>query len=439
LSSSRPFAGLEPVALTSATRDQVLLRAATDHFVLAHSHEPDAIRQYEELATHYLPRTTIADRIYVSERLATRADAPVGVVRLLARDIIAVAAPVLLRSKALTTLDLLMVISGTSLEHHRLLAQRDTLADEVVTALRLKNETGTLNILRARGLIPDAGVTVEIPRADPARPIAPEPAKPAAPARAPLTQAPLTEAGLAEPALPAVEAALVSAIEAEIARPLAETPASPVAATPAPAAPPAPVLPISAPPPARKSPGEEFLALDRPARLKIIAETAGSKVQTPHWSSPRKLERLVKTTFRRSQIKGYVRGRMRAELVEALSDGLGLAPDFVTACLDDRSGEPMVLLARAMGLNQADGKDLLLLVNPAIGHSVPDFIRLADLHDAMEPEVAETIVAVWRGDNVAPPQRLGVVSNAPGVRRPAIAAEGGRTIDIATERGKASA
>ncbi|MCC6983752.1 MAG: DUF2336 domain-containing protein [Bauldia sp.] len=427
MSSSRPFAGLEPVALTSATRDQVLLRAATDHFMLAHTHEPDAIRQYEELATHYLPRTTIADRIYVSERLATRADAPVGVVRILARDIIAVAAPVLLRSKALTTLDLLTVISGTSLEHHRLLAQRDTLPDEVVTALRLKNETGTLNILRARGIIPDTRAKAEAPRAEaePAKPAKTAAAKPLAKAEAKPDLAPAS----AESAK--VEAVLASAIEAEIA--------APIVATPAPAAPPAAPLPITAPPPARKSPGEQFLALDRAARLAIIAETAGGKLPSAHWSSPRKLERLVKTTFRRSQIKGYVRARMRPELIEALSDGLGLAPDFVAACLDDRSGEPMVLLARAMGLNQADGKDLLLLVNPAIGHSVPDFIRLADLHDAMEPEVAEAIVAVWRGETVSAPQHLGVVSNAPGARRPAIAAEGGRAVDKGTERGKASA
>ena len=423
MSSSRPFAGLEPVALTSATRDQVLLRAATDHFTLGLAHEPDAIRQYEELATHYLPRTTIADRVYVSERLATRTDAPVAVVRILARDIIAVAAPVLLRSKALTTLDLLMVVSGTSLEHHRLLAQRDTLSEEVITALRLKNESGTLNILRARGLIPDGKAKAAAPRASEAtKPIvtATEPAKAEAAAE-PTAQEKLEAAK--------VEDVLATAIAVEIAKPDVAEPITAIQ----------PIAPVAEAPPAKKSPGEEFLALDRAERLKIIAETAGGRLPSAHWSAPRKLERLVKTTFRRSQIKGFVRERKRPELVEALSDGLGLPPAFITACLDDRSGEPMVLLARAMGLNQADGKDLLLLVNPSIGYSVPNFIRLADLHDAMEPEVAEAIIAGWRGETVGAPQHLGVVSNAPGARRPAIAAEASRSADSAAERGKASA
>lgn len=425
MSSSRPFAGLEPVALSSATRDQVLLRAATDHFMLAHSHEPDAVRQYEELATHYLPRTTIADRVYVSERLATRKDAPVSVVRLLARDIIAVAAPVLLRSKVLTTLDLLMVISGTSLEHHRLLAQRDTLPDEVITALRLKNELGTLNILRARGMVPEARKTEPQRPSEIVRPAIPTVAEPAKP----------------EIAKPSIE---VKAEIAKVEATLASAVASAVAAAPAPVAASAlpPVVRIAAvadPTPVRRGPGDDFLALDRTGRLKVIAETAeGGRLAPAHWSSPRKLERLVKTTFRRSQIKGLVRARKRPELVEALSDGLGLEPDFVTACLDDRSGEPLVLLARAMGLNQADGKDLLLLVNPVIGHSVKDFIRLADLHDAMEPEIAEAIVAVWRGDTLGAPQHLGVISNAPGARRSGIAAETARPAEIA-ERNKASA
>ncbi len=427
MSSSRPFAGLEPIALSSATRDQVLLRAATDHFMLAHSHEPGGVRQYEELATHYLPRTTIADRIYVSERLATRKDAPVSVVRLLARDIIAVAAPVLLRSKVLTTLDLLMVISGASLEHHRLLAQRDTLPDEVITALRLKNELGTLNILRARGMVPEARKAEPPSPSEIVRPVIPTVAEPARPeiAKPPIE----IKAGIAK-----VEASLANAVASAITA--APTPA-PIAAPPTP-----PVVRIAAaaePPPVRKGPGDDFLALDRTGRLKIIAETAGGGRLAPaHWSSPRKLERLVKTTFRRSQIKGLVRGRKRPELVEALSDGLGLEPDFVTACLDDRSGEPLVLLARAMGLNQADGKDLLLLVNPVIGHSVKDFIRLADLHDAMEPEVAEAIVAVWRGESLSAPQHLGVISNAAGARRSGVAAEAARPAEIA-ERGKASA
>src|SRR5262249_39814674 len=83
---------------------------------------------------------------YVSERLADRRDAPPAVIRLLARDVIDVAAPVLSASPILDSLILLSTIAATGADHHRVIARRKDLPDQVKRALRL---TGDPDVLRA--------------------------------------------------------------------------------------------------------------------------------------------------------------------------------------------------------------------------------------------------------------------------------------------------
>ena len=58
---------------TEETRESNLIRATTDLYVHDGQHDRDAIRRYEALATHFLPKISDADRTYVAERLADRA------------------------------------------------------------------------------------------------------------------------------------------------------------------------------------------------------------------------------------------------------------------------------------------------------------------------------------------------------------------------------
>src|SRR6185503_11210997 len=124
-------------------RDAALLRATTELFLQELSHDRDEIRRYEELATHFLPRVSAADRAYVAERLAERSDAPTAVIRMLARDAVAIAQFVLRASPVLTSLDLLTVVAATGAEHHRLIAERKNLAADVERALRLMGDVET--------------------------------------------------------------------------------------------------------------------------------------------------------------------------------------------------------------------------------------------------------------------------------------------------------
>jgi uncharacterized protein (DUF2336 family) len=122
------------------TRDSALLRATTELFVQDLAHDEDEIRRYEELAVHFLPKVPVEVRATVAERLAICADAPRAVIRALARDVFQVAAPVIRRSPVLDSFDLLSVIAGTDVEHHRLIARRSDLDDDVKRALRLTGD-----------------------------------------------------------------------------------------------------------------------------------------------------------------------------------------------------------------------------------------------------------------------------------------------------------
>ncbi len=143
MQSRHTIDGLAELARSNQqTRDAALLRATTDLFVRDIRHDRDQIRRFEELATHFLPKVGIADRVHVADRLAACADAPQAVIRMLARDVIAVAAPVIRLSPVLEPFDLLAVIASTGVEHHRLIARRPALGDRVKRALRLTGDPG---------------------------------------------------------------------------------------------------------------------------------------------------------------------------------------------------------------------------------------------------------------------------------------------------------
>ena len=128
-------------------RDAALLRATTDLFVLDVGHNGDDLRRFEELALHFLPKVGVPDRAFVGECLARCADAPHAVVVTLARDVIAVAAPVIRHSAVLTSVDLLALIAATGADHHHAIAQRPSLPSDISYALRLAGDAETIAIL----------------------------------------------------------------------------------------------------------------------------------------------------------------------------------------------------------------------------------------------------------------------------------------------------
>ncbi len=308
------------------TRDAALLRATTELFVQDLTHDEDEIRRYEELAIHFLPKVPVEVRATVAERLAVCADAPPAVIRVLARDIYQVAAPVIRRSPVLDAFDLLGVIAATDVEHHRLIARRSGLGDDVRRALRLTGDAEVIGYL-------DNG------------------------------------------------AAMRSA-------PAEEAEAPPVAVH----------QPESPQPSRRRSRFDiwQFLDLDRPTRLRVIADIAmGPPIPRPSAVAGGNAERAFQSILSAAQIVGFARNGQVGELIAAIADGLGLNPDAVAASVHDRTGEPLAILLKALRLDDLQAQQVFLMASPA-GRDIQAFFPLTDLYAGMEHETAATLCEAWR-------------------------------------------
>jgi hypothetical protein len=86
--------------------------------------------------------------------------------------------------------------------------------------------------------------------------------------------------------------------------------------------------------------------------------------------------------------------------------------------LNDPSGEPMVVAAKATGVPIAILQRILLLVNPAVSHSVRRVYDLTDLYHSLNRGTARALLAFWRArakpDDPTPETRA-----APPHRKPA--------------------
>jgi hypothetical protein len=367
------------LALSTQNREAALLRATTDLFVHGGHHTPDEIQRFEELAIHFLPKVLVSDRAYVAESLSSRADAPPAVLRRLARDLIEVATPILKRARVLSADDLLDIVENTGPLHHRMLATRKSLPPEVEHALRAKQDAVTVALLEG----PAAA-----PRAQSA-----EPPEASLPDRAGAEAS--EESSGAEEELGAAETKIEEVAEDESAdRP--------------------PQIDL-------QDLAERFLDLDRDGRNGVLAALSDGQVRAPKLTPRQQFDIALNAAQKAGQIPGLARSKRKDALIAAFADGLSLDLDLVARMVDDPSGEPLVLLVKAIGLSDAEARQVLLLANPAIGVAVQTFFRLVDLHAAMEPQVAEAMVGAWRENEGEPAQKPHVpqFSEAEGVRRPA--------------------
>lgn len=397
------------------SRDAALLRATTELFVLEANHDADAIRRFEELATHFLARVPAADRAFVAERLSRSADAPASVLRLLGKDVPEVASPVLKRSPALGEFDLLTIIAATGTPHHRLIATRGDLSALVVGALRL---TGDAEVIARLSAYPEvltetdetAAETIEITEADesvPAEPaftvadaaaeehhdlaasegVAPSNAPSAAEAEAP-PAAPAEaadEAAEASEIAPSAEAMEIFAAVRALATSFEET-SGPDAGRPS-------RRHLADPLPASAG---AFLDLDRAGRLAVLNHLAGRPAASRGTASVLDADHAFRLALGRARLASLARQRQRDALIRTLAQGLRLDEADVTALLDDPSGEPLVVLLRGIGLSESEAQQVLMFANPVIAQGVESFDRLARLLSETPESVAGDLLALWR-------------------------------------------
>jgi hypothetical protein len=79
-----------------------------------------------------------------------------------------------------------------------------------------------------------------------------------------------------------------------------------------------------------------------------------------------------------------------------LERALGIGRELAERIARDPSGEPIVVAAKALGMNGAVLQRVLLFLNPAVGQSVERVYDLARLFDDLTPVAAERMLAIWR-------------------------------------------
>lgn len=362
------------------SRDATLLRAMAEFFVIETRHAPEALRRFEELATHYLGRVGAADRAFVAEKLSRSPDAPAAVLRLLGKDVLEIAHPILKRSPALGEFDLLAVIAATGHAHHRLIAQRPALTPLVVSALRL---TGDAEVIARLAPYPDLA------------------AAPSANSRGEAA----VDTASSPPAEPAEKMPLATIEASPADQPAADAISGPLSDTAEPA-PPTATSSSAEPVPPRHAIAEEpedgspaaFLALERDARLAVLRHLAEHSPPRSAESSVIDADQAFRLALSRARLASLARQRRRKALIEALAQGLRLDEDTVAALLDDPSGEPLVVLLRGIGLSIGEAQQVLLFANPIIAQGLASFERLSRLLDETGEEVAGDLIARWRGD-----------------------------------------
>jgi hypothetical protein len=75
---------------------------------------------------------------------------------------------------------------------------------------------------------------------------------------------------------------------------------------------------------------------------------------------------------------------------------LAIPKSLCERILNDRSGEPMVIAAKAANMPIAVLQRILLLVNPAVSHSVQRVFDLSDLFHDIERGTAVKLMSLWR-------------------------------------------
>jgi len=94
------------------------------------------------------------------------------------------------------------------------------------------------------------------------------------------------------------------------------------------------------------------------------------------------------------------------EFIRELERMLKVSRKHAQRIVNDLSGEPLVVAARALAMPIDILQRILLCVNPAIGHSVRRVYALTALYKDMSPASAWRLVAIWRA--ASPLARTGV-------------------------------
>jgi hypothetical protein len=84
------------------------------------------------------------------------------------------------------------------------------------------------------------------------------------------------------------------------------------------------------------------------------------------------------------------------EFARVLERALDISRELASRITRDYFGEPIVVAAKALGMQGAVLQRILLFLNPVIGQSVERVYQLSGLFDELKPAAAHHMLAIWR-------------------------------------------
>lgn len=163
----------------------------------------------------------------------------------------------------------------------------------------------------------------------------------------------------------------------------------------APALPAPPVRAIAAPSPASATLGmsasdltELFFRADAKTRKAILDNLADATARPAPLPRPDG-ERILR-------IERAVLGGRPGDFIRELEHALDIARILAERIVNDMSGEPLLVAAKAITVPIEVLQRILLFVNPGIGHSVTRVYALSGLYGEIGTDAASNLVALWR-------------------------------------------
>jgi len=137
--------------------------------------------------------------------------------------------------------------------------------------------------------------------------------------------------------------------------------------------------------------GEHFLAAGSTERRLMLANLQDGTL------TPAERAFAAATSEAIRQLEEDALARRPAAFVDGLERFLLVSAATAERIVDDETGEPLIVAAKALGIPCAVLLRILLFLNPVIGHSVDRVFDLVDLYEQLSTEAALHLVSSWQG------------------------------------------
>jgi hypothetical protein len=195
-------------------------------------------------------------------------------------------------------------------------------------------------------------------------------------------------------AVPPPAPAIASAVSAE--SPVAAPPAAQLGAAMSPA------QTASVAPPAEL--GEAFFAADAAERRRLLSLIKADPVRHDDGTASSLAGDFDPAERRFAALDAAAMEGRIGEFIREFERLLGVPKTLCERILNDPSGEPMAVAAKAVNMPAAVLQRILLLVNPAVSHSVKRVYDLTDLFHDLDCGTAATLLSLWHAQAAPNPE-----------------------------------